>query len=144
LQTDIDDRPLRVLLAEDNPTNQKVVELILGTTGATLTIVENGALAVDAFKASAFDLVLMDMQMPVMDGLQAIKALREVERAMPSRPRTPVAMLSASAMKRDCEAAAAAGADVHIAKPVTAQSLLQGVMQALNARAPDDVQAQAG
>lgn len=65
------DRPLRILLAEDNPTNQKVVDLILAPCGVDLTIVENGALAIEAFKAGSFDLVLMDMQMPMMDGARS-------------------------------------------------------------------------
>ena len=132
------DRPLRILLAEDNPTNQKVVALILAPCGVDLTVVENGALAVEAFKARSFDLVLMDMQMPVMDGLAAIRALRAHERADAQRPRTPVAMLSANAMEHHREAAAEAGADLHIAKPVTAQALIAGVQQALSLNTEDE------
>ncbi len=123
--------PLKILLAEDNPTNQKVVQLILSHAGAELTIVENGLEAVQAFSSGHFDLVLMDMQMPLMDGLQAIKALREIEASSVHRARTPVAMLSASAMKRDRDAAHAAGADLHIAKPVTARALLHGIEEAV-------------
>jgi CheY-like chemotaxis protein len=122
---------LRILLAEDHPTNQKVVELILTPFGADLTIVENGALAVEAFKTGTFDLVLMDMQMPVMDGVAATKAVRAYERAHPERPRTAVAILSANAMAHHADAALAAGADLHIAKPVTAQALITGIEQAL-------------
>ena len=122
---------LRVLLAEDHVINQRVVELILGPVGAQLTTVANGAEAVDAFAAGAFDVVLMDMQMPVMDGLAATRAIREVERKSPGRPRTPIVMLSANAMRQHSEDARAAGADLHLAKPVTAASLLDGVSRAL-------------
>ncbi len=126
-----DDRPLRILLAEDNPTNQKVVSLILGPLGADLTIVENGAQAIEAFRAATFDLVLMDMQMPVMDGLAATRALRVIESDERALPRTAIAMLSANAMAHHRDEALAAGADLHIAKPVTARELIEGVERAL-------------
>ena len=122
------DRALRVLLAEDHPTNQRVVQLILATVGAEVVIVENGALAVEALGQSEFDVVLMDMQMPVMDGLAATRALRAAERG---GRRTPVIMLSANAMAEHRYAALAAGADLHVAKPVTAASLLAGIGQAV-------------
>ena len=124
---------LRVLLAEDHVINQRVVELILAPVGAQLTIVENGAAAVEAFAAGAYDLVLMDMQMPVMDGLAATRAIRDFERTTPGRSRTPIVMLSANAMRQHSEDAKAAGADLHLAKPVTAASLLDGVCRALAA-----------
>jgi len=124
-------RPLRVLLAEDHPTNQRVVQLILGAQGAELSIAADGALALAAFKAGIFDVVLMDMQMPVMDGLTATRAIREVERATSGRLRTPVVMLSANAMAEHRAEALAAGADAHVAKPVTAVSLLAGIQAVL-------------
>ncbi|MGH7027771.1 ATP-binding protein [Brevundimonas sp.] len=117
-------RRLRVLLAEDNPINQRVVQLILADHAAELIAVDDGAQAVAAFEAGAFDLVLMDMQMPGMDGLTATRALRAVEAARPSAPRTPILMLSANAMAEHRDAARAAGADLHLAKPVTARDLL--------------------
>jgi PAS domain S-box-containing protein len=126
---------LRILLAEDHPINQKVVALILAPFGVDLTIVENGQRAVEAFAVDRFDLVLMDMQMPVMDGLTATRALRRIEAADPARPRTPVIMLSANAMAEHQRDALAAGADLHVAKPVTSQSLLCGIEAALDAGA---------
>ena len=120
-------RPLRVLLAEDHPTNQRVVQLILGAQGAELVIAADGALALEAFEVGTFDVVLMDMQMPVMDGLSATRAIRALERSRPERPRTPVVMLSANAMTEHRAEALAAGADAHVAKPVTAASLLAGI-----------------
>ena len=121
------DRPLRVLLADDHPTNQRVVQLILGAQQAEVVTVADGVEALTAFKAGNFDLVLMDMQMPVMDGLAATRAIRAHEQAEPGRARTPVVMLSANAMARHRDEALAAGADLHVAKPITAAALLAGI-----------------
>jgi PAS domain S-box-containing protein len=126
------DTPVRILLAEDHPTNQKVVELILEPYGAEITIVENGALAVEAMRNGGFDLVLMDMQMPVMDGLAATRAIRRDEARRDGGVRTPIVMLSANAMSQHRAEAFAAGADLHIAKPVTATTLVGGVAEALD------------
>ena len=129
---DMDETPLarvdtlRVLLAEDHPINQKVVQLILAPLGAEITVAEDGAQALAAFKVGVFDLVLMDMQMPVMDGLTATMALRDEERRR-GGPRTPVIMLSANAMTQHRRDAMAAGADHHIAKPITAHLLMDGI-----------------
>ena len=125
---------LRVLLAEDHPINQRVVQLILEPFGMELTTVENGREAVDAFAAETFDLVLMDMQMPIMDGLAATRALRQYEAAHPDRPRSAIVMLSANAMRQHRLDAEAAGADLHLPKPVTAVRLVEGVMEALQAQ----------
>ncbi|MES2343086.1 MAG: ATP-binding protein [Pseudomonadota bacterium] len=118
---------LRVLLAEDHPINQQVVQLILTPLGAEITTVEDGAAAVAAFAAGDFDLVLMDMQMPVMDGLTATRALRDIEARHPERARTPIIMLSANAMAEHRSDALTSGADHHIAKPVTAHALMDGI-----------------
>ncbi|UTP39305.1 ATP-binding protein [Phenylobacterium sp. LH3H17] len=119
---------MRVLLAEDHPTNRRVVELILGAAGVDLISVENGAEAVDEAARSRFDLILMDMQMPVMDGLTAIKAIRRRE-ARNNEPRTPIYTLTANAMPEHAQASSAAGADGHVTKPVTAERLLHVVEQ---------------
>ena len=127
---------LRVLLADDHPINQRVVQLILEPFGVKVTTVENGQDALDAFTAGDFDLVLMDMQMPVMDGLAATRGLRRLEAEHPGRPRTAVIMLSANAMRQHRLEAEAAGADLHVPKPVTAQRLVEGVLEALAASSP--------
>jgi CheY-like chemotaxis protein len=118
----------RVLLAEDHPTNRKVVELILGAIGVDLTSVENGQEALDAFASQAFDLILMDMQMPVMDGLTAIEAIRAQE-AAEGRRRTPIYALTANAMPEHAEASRLAGADAHLTKPIAAEALIAAVSQ---------------
>jgi CheY-like chemotaxis protein len=123
---------LRVLLAEDHPTNQRVVQLILAPLGVDLTIVADGAQAIDAFEGGVFDLILMDMQMPVMDGLAATREIRRLE-SEAGRPATPIAMLTANAMAEHRQVAADAGADSHIAKPVTLESLIGGMVVALAA-----------
>jgi CheY-like chemotaxis protein len=115
-----------ILLAEDHPTNRRMVEMILGATGARLTCVENGAQAVEAAAHDDFDLILMDMQMPVMDGLTAIAHIRRAERAT-GRPQTPIYTLTANAMPEHEQASFAAGANGHVTKPVTAAALLRTV-----------------
>jgi signal transduction histidine kinase/CheY-like chemotaxis protein len=119
---------MRVLLAEDHPTNRRVVQLILGAVGVDLTLVENGVDAVEACRAASFDLVLMDMQMPLMDGLTATRAIRELETAAGTDP-TPILVLSANAMPEHVRDSVAAGADGHIAKPIDAEELLREVMK---------------
>ncbi|PIB96294.1 ATP-binding protein [Caulobacter sp. X] len=119
---------LKILLAEDHPINQRVVQLMLEPCGATVTVVENGAQAVEAVAARRYDVVLMDMQMPVMDGLAATRAIRAQEAG---GRRTPIIMLSANAMAGHRQDALAAGADLHVAKPVTIAALLDGIGQVL-------------
>jgi CheY-like chemotaxis protein len=109
-----------------------VVELILGSVGVDLVCAENGELGVEEWRRGGFDLVLMDMQMPVMDGLSATRAIRSIEAAEPWRGRTPVAMLSANAMDHHRTDARTAGADMHIAKPVTAPTLLGSIESLLS------------
>lgn len=120
---------LRVLLADDNPTNRKVVELMLQAADVEVVSVENGAEAVSALEAGGFDLVLMDLRMPVMDGFEAIKAIRAAE---PPNQRLPIIVVSANAGPEDREASAAAGADRHIAKPIRAETLFGAISEVLD------------
>jgi PAS domain S-box-containing protein len=121
-------RDLRVLVAEDHPTNRRVVELILGAAGVDLTCVENGAEALAAVETQPFDLVLMDMQMPVMDGLTAIRAIRARE-AAEGAGRIPIYVLTANAMPEHITASEVAGADGHLSKPILAENLLNLVAE---------------
>jgi len=121
---------IRLLLAEDHPTNQKVVALILESQGVQIVIVENGADAVEAFKAEAFDVVLMDLHMPVMDGLTAIGLIRAQEAASAAR-RTPIIALTADALPEHVAATRAAGADLHLSKPIRPAALITAVQEAL-------------
>ena len=128
------ERSLRVLVADDHPTNLKVMSLILGEAQAEAVLVADGAEAVEAFKTQVFDVVLMDMQMPVMDGLSAVRAIRAWE-VQHSRRRTPIMMVTANALPEHAAAATLAGADHHLAKPVTAAKLLQGIALLLSEEA---------
>ncbi len=121
---------LKVLLAEDHPTNQKVVEIILEPYGVDLTIVENGAEAVAAWQTGAFDLILMDMQMPVLDGLAAVRQIREIERER-GGVYTAIAILTANVGRDYIEASQQAGADGYIPKPVEPRGLISGISRAL-------------
>jgi signal transduction histidine kinase/CheY-like chemotaxis protein len=123
----------RVLLADDHPVNRKVVEMILAQANVELTSVENGAEAVQACRDGDFDIVLMDMQMPVMDGLTATREIRLNEAAM-GLARTPIVMLTANALAEHIASAEAAGADRHLAKPFDAADLLQLVATLPHAR----------
>ena len=125
------DRPLRVLLADDHPTNRKVVELVLSQIEVELVVTEDGAEALAAFRDRAFDVVLMDMQMPVMDGLTATREIRLHEAAM-GAPRTPVVMLTANALPEHMAAAREAGADHHLSKPFGAEALIELVTTLAN------------
>jgi signal transduction histidine kinase len=121
-------RAPRVLAAEDNPANQLVLRTIMQTFGAQLTLVADGRAAVEAWRGGAFDLVLMDIQMPVMDGVAATLAIREAEAEAEAQgygaPRTPIVALSANAMTHQVKAYLAAGMDMHLAKPLDIAKLL--------------------
>ncbi len=113
----------RVLMAEDNGVNQVVARNMLRTLGCEFEIVGNGQLAVDAVKAGGYDIVLMDCQMPVMDGYAASRAIREWEASRPGSRRIPIIALTANALVGDAEACLAAGMDHHLAKPYSRKQL---------------------
>jgi len=117
----------QVLIVDDNAVNRQVMELILDTVGVGHASAEDGKAGVEAMQAGAFDAVLMDIQMPVMDGLEATRRIRAWERAE-GRRRAPILIVSANCLKEHVEAGRAAGADAHLNKPIIASELI-GALQ---------------
>jgi signal transduction histidine kinase len=120
---------LSLLAAEDNQTNQLVLKTLLGAFGVAPTIVSDGAQAVEAWSKGGFDLVLMDIQMPVMDGVAATREIRRRECAH-GLGHTPIVALSANAMKHQVEEYLAAGMDSHLAKPIQIDRLYETLLAA--------------
>jgi signal transduction histidine kinase/ActR/RegA family two-component response regulator len=120
----------RVLIVDDNPTNRKVLELILEQLGVDWVSVEDGRQAVDAAAAETFTAILMDIQMPVMDGLAATREIRRMERAA-GRSAVPVVIVSASCQPEHVEAGRVAGAQRHLGKPVSAHALIETLNEVL-------------
>jgi signal transduction histidine kinase len=116
---------LRILLAEDTPANQKLVSRILCKRGHVVELAGNGREALRLLQDQDFDAILMDIQMPVMDGLQAAQAIRAL--ADPHKSRLPIVALTAHAMKGDADRCLAAGMDSYISKPVSMCDLVRAV-----------------
>ena len=114
-------KPLRVLVAEDNPPNQKFIVLALQSRGHHVEAASTGQEALDLLRQHDFDAVLMDLQMPVMDGLEATATIRKL--AEPSKANVPIIALTAHAMRGDEERCLAAGMDAYISKPVNVADL---------------------
>ncbi len=123
-------RSLRVLLAEDSPVNRKLARAVLEKQGHRVTEARDGREAVAIAARQPFDLVLMDVQMPEMDGLQATRAIRAAERS--TGLHVPILALTAHALKGDREACLAAGMDGYVSKPVTARQLHQAIEEVMN------------
>ena len=121
--------PLRILLAEDNPVNQKLTVRLLEKVGHRVEVAENGKVALALLESSSFDLVLMDIQMPEMDGLTATRAIREQEQK--TGKHIPIVALTAHAMTGDREKCLQAGMDEYLSKPVNARELYQTISQVL-------------
>ncbi|MBF0622843.1 MAG: response regulator [Magnetococcales bacterium] len=117
---------LSILLAEDSKDNAILIRSFLKRTNHHLTIVENGALALEAVQKNTFDLVLMDMQMPVMDGYAATKEIRRLESEGVLTP-IPILALTAHALAGDSKKSLAAGCDAHLTKPIKKMDLLQTI-----------------
>ncbi len=126
------ERALRVLAAEDNRVNQIVLQTLLAQAGITPTIVDNGEEAVAAWEAAEWDVILMDMQMPVLDGSQATRRIRRRE-AETGRPATPIIALTANAMRHQVESYVAAGMSGFVAKPIAVPDLFAAIAAALPA-----------
>jgi signal transduction histidine kinase/CheY-like chemotaxis protein len=125
---------LRLLAAEDNATNQQVLAAVMESLGIDIDIVPDGQEAVEAWRAHPYDLILMDIQMPVMDGIAAARAIRAAERNG-GRARTPIVALTANALTHQVEEYLAAGMDGHVAKPIEIAKLYEAISVALNAAA---------
>jgi CheY-like chemotaxis protein len=132
---------VRVLLAEDNPVNQRLACNLLEKQGHTVVVAHNGREALALARAERFDVVLMDVQMPEMDGLAVTRAIREIESA--SGAHLPIIGLTANAMKGDRERCLAAGMDGYVSKPIQRAVLFAAMDEAI-ARLPVSAQDEAG
>ncbi len=112
-------RPLRMLLAEDNSVNQRVASAMLAKLGQSVDVAADGEAAVKAVSTTAYDIVLMDVQMPTCDGLEATRRIR----ANASGPQPYIVAMTAGALQTDRDECAAAGMDAYLAKPVRAKQL---------------------
>jgi PAS domain S-box-containing protein len=119
----------RILLAEDSIDNQRLLRTVLGNAGAEVEVVENGRLAVERAQAGDFDVLLMDVNMPEMDGYEATRRLRH------GGYQRPILALTANAMSGDCEDCLAAGCDAHLAKPIDRKQLILAVAQYATSKA---------
>jgi signal transduction histidine kinase/CheY-like chemotaxis protein len=135
-------RVMRLLAADDNATNRLILAALLEPLGVELICVEDGRRAVEAFQTERFHAVLMDVQMPEMDGVEATAEIRRLE-ARDGQPRTPVIALTANAMRHQVEAYLAAGMDGFVAKPIEAEKLFDAIHAALGAGPPEAAEAAA-
>jgi signal transduction histidine kinase/AmiR/NasT family two-component response regulator len=124
------ERPLRILAAEDNATNRMILAALLAPLDAELTMVENGREALEACAHTAFDIVLMDIQMPEMSGVEATQAIRAAERAG-GRPRLPILAVTANVMTHQVDAYFAAGMDGVVGKPLRIETLISEIESTL-------------
>jgi two-component system sensor histidine kinase/response regulator len=122
----------KILLVEDNPVNQRVAQRTLQKLSAEVTIANNGAEALERIAASGFDAVLMDCQMPVMDGFTATRRIREWERSRGTK-RLPIIALTANVMSEDRDNCIAAGMDAHLGKPIEPAQLIDALSRYLKA-----------
>jgi len=125
-------RAMRVLIAEDNVVNQKLIAQLLQRRGHEVSVVENGRKAVDAVAGGGYDVVLMDLQMPELDGLEATAAIRARERT--TRLRIPIIALTAHAMEGDRQRCLDAQMDGYLAKPIKAAELYDALDSAIAAQ----------
>ena len=135
------DRPLSVLLADDSADNRLLIAAYLKKSRYVLDEVENGQAALDRFMTRAYDLVLMDIQMPVLDGYSAVRMIRQWEAAN-RRRRTPIIALTASALEIDVRRALGVGCDLHVSKPVKKSTLLRAIADMVENSGHDDAVAQ--
>ena len=124
------DRPLRTLVAEDNPINQTLLLTLLEEHSCDITLVENGQAAVDACAATPFDVILMDIQMPILDGLEAMALIHQREASLGMH--TPIVVMTASSRERDGSEYLAAGASHYLCKPIQEDDLLEVLQEVVD------------
>jgi CheY-like chemotaxis protein len=129
---------LRVLLVEDAEPNQELVSTILRSVGIEVDVAENGAEAVEAVRAVRYDLVLMDVQMPVMGGVQATQIIRTMGGML---ARLPIIALSANVLPAQVAEYRQAGMDAHLAKPINPRDMLAAIGHWANVRRADEAEA---
>jgi PAS domain S-box-containing protein len=134
------DRPLQILMVDDSQDNRSLIRAYLKKTPYVLEEAEDGQQAIDKFVAGKFDLVLMDIQMPIVDGYEATSTIRVWEVAN-SRRRTPIVALTASALDEAVHRTMAAGCDAHVTKPVKKSTLLNAIRDAVEGHQSDDERA---
>jgi CheY-like chemotaxis protein len=127
-------RAMRLLCAEDNPTNRRVLAALMSPLNADLHMVDNGLDAVDAWEQGDFDLIFMDIQMPVLDGMQATIEIRERERRS-GRAWTPIVAVTANYDREQTRSYFAIGIDAVVPKPVNPATLYEAVAASLRQRA---------
>ncbi len=120
-------RRARILLAEDNPVNRKLAIKVLEKAGYPVDAVENGKQAIEALQRGSYDLVLMDVQMPELDGLAATRQIRDLESKMKKKRRIPIIAMTAHAMKGDKERCLEAGMDDYVSKPINQKELFAAI-----------------
>ncbi|WP_295401289.1 response regulator [uncultured Thiocystis sp.] len=135
---------LRILLAEDNAVNQKLMLMVLSKWGHEATLAQNGQEAVDWSERAPFDLILMDMQMPVMGGLEATRRIRDREATAPTPSRLPIYALTAAALPEERAAGLAAGLDGYLTKPLNKKELQDLLSEAISGKARTRINASNG
>ena len=125
-KTSAENRPLNVLVVEDNPINQLVIDELLNEFGHTTVLAENGKVGLQRVEEESIDLVLMDCQMPVMDGFEATRRLRAIEEEE-GRPRMPIIAVTSNAIKGDRERCLDAGMDDYVSKPISTEKLFRAI-----------------
>jgi CheY-like chemotaxis protein len=127
------EKPLTVLLVEDHPINRKLMDRFLKIKGWTVIHAENGEEAVQKYKKNNVDIILMDIQMPVMDGYEAAKQIREVETDSKKNERIPIIALTAHALESYRERSYSSGMDDYLTKPINPENLYRLVLQLTSA-----------
>lgn len=124
--------PFKFLIVEDNEINQRLIKTIINRVGYDCNVVSDGAEAVKAYKNDHYDVILMDCQMPVMDGYEATREIRKIEKESNNNKHIPIIAITANAIKGDIDVCLEAGMDDYLSKPVTSADVIERVKKYLN------------